>query len=213
MRQSSWLWDGILYAFFFGALIGLQCCAAPPRLEAPPDSGVALDTCKAEGEACDLPGVCCRGLLCVGEGVCAPLGELVWAPPDAGPRCKVIALLDISGSMSFDAQDRVANSALHLWGYPVEIRPFGSIGIVEPTLLEAQIACSDADWVLIFTDERPQGGDRGRTQVACSGRNVRVYTESGKLRVWQAQPWVDRVEPLYHGSYDYLSSFSEVECH
>lgn len=189
MRDTGWQWVLVVAAWLAGIFVATCAhgCAAPgERLEAPPDAGPGLRLCRAKGESCDLPGACCDGLVCVGSyGVCAPIGELVWATPDASEE-PCYALLDYSDSMPLLGYLGPAEDAFTLSGVtPVG---YGAKAYEEPTWEAITVACGQSSRVIVVTDEGAQGGSEDAARRACVGASVYVVSTTGHRRTWPA--WI-----------------------
>ena len=176
--------DLMLKSLLLTALILLAGCAEDPELlDIPPIPGY---NCVGMGDPCDLPGVCCPGLLCVGDGVCAPVNELTWDRPDAGPECVAGVLVDASGSMSYDGQLAAVREALELWADHTWVLEFGERTAREPTWDQMKAACTEGgiDQLFVITDEEAQGGSAEDTQEACGGIDVHVWGEVEGQASW-----------------------------
>ena len=172
--QSSWLWDISIVAMGYGWVLGIalancSCAGGRSPLDAPPDSAPPLRApCIEQGAACDLPGDCCRGLACVGPGVCAPIGELVWRPP-----LPCVVLVDRSDSMIFSGYSDAVDIAVQR-STPDVVVDYAAGIINEPTWAVVAMQCPDAHRVVVVTDEPAQGGAPDDTQTACLGVPVTV---------------------------------------
>lgn len=189
--RSSWMWDLSIVAMGWGWVVGLSlancsCTSDRAQVDPPPDAAPQYAPCLRLGQACDLPGDCCAGLLCVGEGICAPVGELVWER-DSGTEepCKV--LVDESGSMRMAGY--LDRALLAVGGLGLVPETYGRSAIVEPTWDAISQACMVHDRIVVITDEGPQGGSESDAESVCRSKWVRVVGTTVYRTDWPL--WVD----------------------